>query len=598
MLRNIISLNQENTTSQKVEILHLSSGFCRMPDALFHIPEELGIQGWKVRFIVGLSYLYALSFGKGKALTTKKELMKILQTQSSSTINAFITKVNEFSKWLKTKAENSGIYLEGGELITRKGRKGGTQCYLIDQTIIAEAFRHKVSHGGTFAFYNVALLLPISAQAKAILLYLHRKARNGSLLDGKAESEVSVRELAKVLAVGTGKGRLKGYISELEEVGAVERISEGRKLKFRITKLDEWDREALITMLQNWKEHPFLKNWQFPVEPIVIPETPKPAEEKSPIGRHKKSNRATYEEEKSPIGRHKKSNRATHRNKSNRNKSISKEYDNKEYDTIYNGVGGKKNIVNLFNTQNQIEKAANACESSQELMEKNTAPSYKKPNGFKNEKSAGELGKPNNRVGCSKLGERIDRQELEKIKKALSCIADAVQNLLNYYRIELKEELYSPLKDIYGKEWKTIAGMYELFDRKEPKFGYSRKANTNYLGLLISFALKDSQASFWDFYGRFKRVFGVKETFEGKGAGKEVSELLQKLKDSLRSYLSSKPAIYRLFVEEGILSVEEKEGIKVLKCKDRVIAEYVAKHWKSHISNLLGEYGKDWKIEF
>ena len=96
----ILRENIDYFNPEKIEIRQFTSGFCRMPDALFHIPEELEIKSWKARFIVGLSYLYALSFGKGKALTTKKELMEILQTKSSSSINAFINKVNEFSIWL------------------------------------------------------------------------------------------------------------------------------------------------------------------------------------------------------------------------------------------------------------------------------------------------------------------------------------------------------------------------------------------------------------------------------------------------------------------------------------------------------------------
>ena len=570
---NIIILreNIDYFNPEKIEIRQFTSGFCRMPDALFHIPEELEIKSWKARFIVGLSYLYALSFGKGKALTTKKELMEILQTKSSSVTNAFINKVNELSNLLKAKAEKAGIPIEGGELITQKGRKGGTQCYLIDQTIIAEAFRHKVNHGGTFAFYNIALLLPISAQAKAVLLYLHRKARGGSLLDGKAEASVSARELAQILAIGTGGGRLKGYLLELEEAGIIEKTSR-RKLKFRITKLDEWNREALLNILHNWKGHPFLKNWKFPIEPISPQED---CNEKSPIGRQKKSNRATKTDEKSPIGRQKKSNRATYRNK-NRNKTKERNK-SMEYDAIYNNGGGTKNSMESLNRRKSDNKET---------------PSLSKPDGLNLKSDERKLDKPN-------IADRVDQKELEKIKEVLRVILPelkrAYPEIFTSENLKIFEELYAPaLRKIYGDEWLALAVMYELFNRKAPQYGYSRKVNKNFLGLLISFALKDSSSDFWEFYKKFRRVFGLGlQKVENVGQKEQQGEQsepglsLSDLKEFFKRKLKDKKTIYTMFIENGIKALEKVGGKWVVRCKDSITRDYVSNNFMDFLKEFL-----------
>ncbi len=620
MRKDIICPNNQdfnNFDSQKVEIYQFTSGFCRMPDALFHIPKELGIKGWKTRFIVGLSYLYALSFNKEKAITTQKELMKILETNSYNTVNLFITNVNKLFERLKTEAENTGIFFNGGEFITRKGRKGGTQCYLIDQTIVAESFRHKVSHGGTFAFYNIALLLPISAQAKAILLYLHRKARNGSLLNGKAESEVSARELARVLAVG--KGRIKGYLLELEEARVIERVNNGRRLKFRITRLDEWNRGILLNILRNWEGHPFIKNWKFPVEPINPQKVPNEATgEKSPIGRQKTSNEATSE--KTPIGRQKFSNRETHRNKSkdrNKTKSIERnKTKNMEYDDIYIG-GGEKfwNLVELLkslgktrtNVQpqskdngNEKEKRKNRQkrgEKKRENEDKRTN-SYKKPDGFKNKEKAGELVKPN-------FAERLDKKELGKIrdtlKRLLPELRKAYPEVFTLENLKVFEELYAPaLKRIYGDEWLALAVMYELFNRKAPQYGYSRKVNKNFLGLLISFALKDSSSDFWEFYKKFRRVFGLRlQEVENVGEKEQQGEQpeprlsLSDLKEFFKKKLKDKKTIYTMFIENGIKALEKVGSKWVVKCRDSIAKEYISKNFL----NLLREFLKSENIQ-
>ncbi len=559
--------------NQEIQVVQLTSGFCRMPDALFHIPEELGIQGWKARFIVGLSYLYALSFNKGKAITTRKELKKVLQTESNDTVWQFIKTVNQLTFLLKTRAARAGLRLEGG-VITKTGRKGGTQCYLIDQTIIAEAFRHKVSHGGTFAFYNLSLLLPVSPQAKAILLYLHRKARGGSLFEGVAESTVSVRELKKVLSMGTST--ITNGIVELEEAGVVERTKH-RPLSFRIARIEEWDRNVLLNILHNWNGHPFLKDWELPVCSISY--------ENCPIEEHKLPDTGTSENENCPIEEHKLPDtgtyRNTYRNKSkNRNKSM-------EYDAnIYNGGGEKQNIRNLSNSEKEINREESSSKSGSSLSssEKRSVPK-KEPNGSLKKKQAAKLGQPNKT--CKERQERVDRQELDRIKATLKALRPQLERkfpeLFKEQSVESLRAVYGALEKYYGEDWAVLAAMYELMRKKKPELGYNDKSVHNKVGLLISYCLKDRNSSFWEMAEKFRLVFpdfslrAEEESSDDQSAISTLRAEFDRLMEHLDKLVDSgrfpfKPRTWRVIRKNLLNLTAGKDGYNLV-VKDRVSAE-------------------------
>ncbi len=294
------------------------------------------------------------------------------------------------------------------------------------------------------------------------------------------------------------------------------------------------------------------------------------------------------------------------------------------YDDIYNG-GGEKfwNLVELLkslgktktNAQSQNKDNDNEKEErknrlkreenkSKDKAKNKTDSTYKKPDGLKNKNDGQELGKPN-------VADRVDQEELEKVKKVLKSILPELKKTYPQFftaeNLRVLEELYSALKRFYGEEWLPLAVMYELFNKKAPKYGYARNVNRNYLGLLISFVLKDSPADFWEFYKKFKRVFDLRSMGSGNKVEKERGEEKQKekqnnqnfqlsiddLKSFMRDRLNDKKSIYRLFVEEGIRALEKVGSKWIVKCKDSIAKEYVSKNF----FDLLREFLKSENIQ-
>jgi len=161
--------------------------------------------------------------------------------------------------------------------------------------------------------------------------------------------------------------------------------------------------------------------------------------------------------------------------------------------------------------------------------------------------------------------------------------------------LEFFERLYFGLKKVYGEDWLTLAVMYELFNRKASRYGYSREVNKNYLGLLISFAYKDSQASFWEFFKRFCKVFDIKPTkttekqeeqkAEKQESSKEIT--LESLKEYLKSKLAGKQTVYRIFVEEGMKDLKKDDNSWAVICKDSIVRDYAEKNFAVWLREFL-----------
>lgn len=105
------------------------------------------------------------------------------------------------------------------------------------------------------------------------------------------------------------------------------------------------------------------------------------------------------------------------------------------------------------------------------------------------------------------MAERLDKQELQRILKALKELAAPVMKLAGDTGILGRVEgRYEALKDIYGSYWFVPAYIYELLSLR-PGSGYGPRVNVNPIGLLISFALKDSPASFWNMERVFRNLY-------------------------------------------------------------------------------------------
>ena len=193
----------------------------------------------------------------------------------------------------------------------------------------------------------------------------------------------------------------------------------------------------------------------------------------------------------------------------------------------------------------------------------------------------------------------MDQKELEKIKEVLRVILPelkrAYPEIFTSENLKIFEELYAPaLRKIYGDEWLALAVMYELFNRKAPQYGYSRKVNKNFLGLLISFALKDSSSDFWEFYKKFRRVFGLGlQKVENVGQKEQQGEQsepglsLSDLKEFFKRKLKDKKTIYTMFIENGIKALEKVGGKWVVRCKDSITRDYVSNNFMDFLKEFL-----------
>jgi len=571
MRKERIHPNPQNFKSYVVK-----SGFCRLPNVAFKLPDVLGIS-WKSSFITLLAYVYAKS-RDGEARFTQRELSRVLGYSSRDTANNFIKEINSLFEVIRDRAQEEGLFLRGGELLTRRGWEGGTVVYLVDQILLAESFRFLEPSGGYFAFFNVSLLLPISVQAKALLLFFNHKARGGSLHSGEAVAETTTREIAEVLRL-SGGGRLKGYIEELLRAGVVERIP-GVRLKFRLCSLREWNKEVLQQVWSEWSSHPFLKDWNWR---NVAEGRTNVAEGRTNVA----EGRTNVAEGRTNVaeGRTKEYYKNTNTNTNSNRKTNKNTLDDAIYNKYNNGGGELDNIQTLSNSKREIKE-----EKSSEV-ENSPSKSVSKAQREKNRQEGAELGKPN------KLAERIDAQEVKKIKQALSRVSEDVKREVRYCGIDVGrlEETYGALKKVYGELWWVPAAMYELLARKEGS-GYNRKANYNPVGLLISFALKDRRASFWEFAQRFRAFYGV-EVSENNPAGSRndfLPESARKLFDYLRK---TKPATYNIF-HNKIASCRCENGQVVFVFTDKTTGELFANlpYLRESLNRFFGEKG--WRVEY
>ena len=623
-----MSKNILNNPSQeiKVSLTSVKPSFLMYPVPLFRIGHQFK---WKARFLVGMGYLYALTYNSQQARTTVRELMKVLSTKSIYRVQEFLEVVETLNRYVVVEAE--GEYPERFVRATRKGT---------EITLVNPMEFNYVERTGAFPVPKLAFLLPVSAQAKAVYIYLHYLRNKESKL-----ARASVRKIAEAIRVT--KNQVSDYTEELRRAGV---LSTGQPGEFFVISPEKWPAEVFLKIRETYGEkHPFLREWEIVVEEMKKKDRQKkpPIEGHSdgctnrpptgvPIEGHSDgcTNRGTpgvpIEGQKSgectnrgtpnvPIEGH--SNPGEKRDtkdSQNPTTSITTSISNTTsiYDDINNGgVGEKQNIRKLSDSKRTIKERERISDSATREKSReesslkvenslsdsvNTAPPKKEPDGsLNNNKGAAELGKPNNSLG--KLEKRIDLQELARIREVLRELRPEIErkfpSVFSEKNREGFEKFYGALKELYGEEWIVLAAMYELMSRKKPEFGYSRKANRNYLGLLISFALKDSGAHFDEFCRRFKAVFGIENRPRElpKERKEELPFTLERLKELLKGKLS--PSMFKYFVDRGILSMREEDGVKVLKCRDGVVERFIARNLAGQFSEVLGEMGREWRLE-
>jgi hypothetical protein len=584
------------------------------PTALFEIGHKFR---WKARFIVGTGYIYSLLYNGNKAKTTIRELQKVLGTKSVSGIYEFLNTIETFQKFV---AEEAGIPEIEKFVKFYKGRNGGTNV----EIIIPQELAYAYPNNKFFPVPKLAFLLPTSPQAKAIYIYLHYLKNKGS--DTVITTASFLEKKLRIDRLSVPK-----YLSELQETGVlvVQPIGKGRKRKTKITLKSHktWPENLLRSITEEYSlSHPFLKEWiiveksKSEIPPNITPKESGKCSDRPhknvPIDLIKEKECSDRPHKNVPIDLIKETSNNDKLSNINTDKFVENQGVNKDsnsdfsssenlpttsisttskrittsiYDAIYVHGGGEK-FGKLIEVLKSLEKT--------ESNNKGANP-YKKPDGFKNnEKRAGELVKPN-------FAERLDKKELGKIrdtlKRLLPELRKAYPEVFTLENLKVFEELYAPaLKRIYGDEWLPLAIMYELFNRKAPQYGYSRKVNKNFLGLLISFALKDSSSDFWEFYKKFRRVFGLRlQEVENVGEKEQQGEQpeprlsLSDLKEFFKKKLKDKKTIYTMFIENGIKALEKVGSKWVVKCRDSIAKEYISKNFL----NLLREFLKSENIQ-
>jgi len=568
------SISNSNQTVN-IKLISAKPSFVMFPTALFSIGQKFK---WKSRFILGAGYLYALCYNSNKARTTISELLKVLSTNSVSRIYEFLSEIETLNRLV--------FSMVGGEhpekFITFKpGKNGGTEVELI----MSQELSYVESNNKFFPVPKISFLFPASAQAKAIYLYLHYLKNKESNI-----ARVGVRRLAESLRLS--KNQVQNYVQELKEIGVIASKTEKNKTEYYIKSAEAWNAELFIQIQEIYgANHPFLKEWKIEITESSENKSSNRGTPKVPIEGHLEAK--SNSEESKTQGFEKTDDSSTTSN------TTYKETTTSNYDAIYNGGGVKKPTKEISNTieDKKEQTKANASSNTNENITASStynSTAYAVKNKVSPKSNFANDKKFSRTNGATNA--RVDQEELKKIKNILRSLTPILKarypELFTSRASKSLEELYSGIKRIYGDEWLPLAVMYEMFNRKAPQYGYSRKVNSNYIGLLISFAYGDSPSSFWEFYRKFKKVFGIKGSSEGseekqQQEEKKIDSDVAELKDFLKEKLKDKKSIYRLFVDEGIRALERVGSKWVVKCKDSIVKEYVSKNFLDLLREFL-----------
>jgi len=509
----IIKPNQEKINPQEitVSLRAANPSFLMYPTALFEVGSRFK---WKARFLIGMGYLYALCFNGNTARTTTEELKKVLSTKSKARIEELLEEIETLNRLaVKAGGEHPDKFVRW--VRGKRGRGGRTEVELV----LPQDLSYIYPENRFFPVPKIAFLLPVSAQAKALYLYLHY------LKDKETNrAVVGMRKLAENLRFGLG--RVNRFIEELTRRRVLSVKSSKQGTEFFVRSPVYWPDETLFEIAQTYSlSHPFLKEWSItlpensPRQPEKFPNRDTPSRN-SPIGIHQIPQYGYTSQKNSPIGIHpepagesrpKAQELPTTSNKKRITTSI--------YPTSNNNKGGEEveNIRNCELCENlskgeEEEVVLDRATEREKEEPRKTAESEKtyalpKINAFQkknNTGSSGELGQPN------KSAQGVDAEGLAKIKAFLKEVRSRVLEDARWYGVEpakVDREFWKGIREVYGEDWLTLALMYELLSIKShPK--YSRKVNSSPVGLLISFALKNSPASFRDFVSAYESVFG------------------------------------------------------------------------------------------
>lgn len=224
--------------------------FFPYPSALFRIGNQYK---WKVRFLVGLGYLYALCHENDIASTSYKELENVMVTRSSNRVGEVLKQLEYFNSKVNEVLISSGRTKSLRLIIRNQGRNKGTVLSYLS----SHDLTYFDSNNLLFPVPKLAFLLPVSAQAKAVYIYLWYLKAINYICPGP-----SFRKIAKSLRINR-KG-VSEYISELENL-EILRVSKSRfKKEYHLKSPEDWSADLLRKIEKIYgKNHPFLVNFEY-----------------------------------------------------------------------------------------------------------------------------------------------------------------------------------------------------------------------------------------------------------------------------------------------------------------------------------------------
>ena len=514
-----------------------------------------------------LSLLEGYTSLKAVTFSSSLSMLKKLSNLGYREISLIISLPEDFEETKELKLLS--FLKDEGEKITKTFKKEV-------ELVLPQELSYVEPNNKFFPVPKLAFLLPVSAQAKAIYLYLHYlKDRENPAV------RVSAKRIGETLRIDRKK--VNEYLKQLESINAVS-FKKNNSLEILIKSPLHWNTEAFLKIQETYGKHPFLKEWE--------------------IDKEKSSNTPHSKVPIDPTSKSEKERDTKTKDFPTTSITTSKKNTTSIYDAnnIYNGVGVKKCFNFSAKSFENLNKEGNASlKETNANSKENASSTYKSATYVANNKvsSKSKVANGEKFAKTDKVQTRVNQEELGKIKEALRSVMPVLKE--RYPRwfekeaLEFFERLYFGLKKVYGEDWLTLAVMYELFNRKASRYGYSREVNKNYLGLLISFAYKDSQASFWEFFKRFCKVFDIKPTkttekqeeqkAEKQESSKEIT--LESLKEYLKSKLAGKQTVYRIFVEEGMKDLKKDDNSWAVICKDSIVRDYAEKNFAVWLREFL-----------
>ena len=556
MLKNSISRNQRSVNKkEEIVVRQKELPFVILPKAVFLLKRNPETQRYSLfRLIVLLGYLYSLAMTREKmAKTSYSELKKILNLKSKSTLQ-------ELFKFL----EREGIV---SERVFHFKTSQKTEIILINSMeipYVAQSWsEEKVREDLVFKVPKLLYILPISPFSKAVYMYLCSLRQYAS----QNIIRTTTREIREALRMK--KKNIILALNELESHSLIKTVRTKKETRIEILPTDKWSSELLSEARELYPDHPLLST----------------GTNKEPPGTNREPHGTNREpqEKRNPM-----EGNSSERALEDYIEDRIEDYIEDAANNINNG-GGEKNKEKIHSKikKNQLTEGA---EQKSRDTQKN-APSYKEPYGSNIKRAESpKLGNLNS--GCA-----VDEQKRAKICREIAAVADFLKKRYpELFRNPTKgsiSDIYSGVIKTYGENCGyLLAVMYELMAR-DKKLGYSSETIKNPNGFLISFVLKDSDSDFNEFFKKFLRKFGLQHVVPDKVV--EDSQLLRDLKEFLRGRV--KPAIYKHFVDKGIIEVRDRGGRKLVVCRDGIFKDYIEKFLLDHFSEFLGSYGKDWLLE-